>query len=91
MTRKFLLLELKLAHKIVSGTLHTLDAICDPLNFNCELLFCQADCAQTSSEGHPASYPMGTGGPFLGGKALHLKPFAGFFILSTTVIPSQNS
>jgi hypothetical protein len=24
---------------------------------------------QTGSEAHPASYPMGTGGPFLGGKA----------------------
>jgi hypothetical protein len=27
-------------------------------------------CVQTRSEAHPASYPMGTGGPFPGGKAL---------------------
>jgi hypothetical protein len=26
-------------------------------------------CVQTSSEAHPASYPMGTGSPFPGGKA----------------------
>jgi hypothetical protein len=26
-------------------------------------------CAQTGSEAHPASYTMGTGGPFPGGKA----------------------
>jgi hypothetical protein len=26
-------------------------------------------CVQTSSEAHSASYPMGTGGPFTGGKA----------------------
>jgi hypothetical protein len=26
-------------------------------------------CVQTSSEAHPASCPMGTGGPFPGGKA----------------------
>jgi hypothetical protein len=26
-------------------------------------------CVQTSSEAHPASHPMGTGGPFPGGKA----------------------
>jgi hypothetical protein len=26
-------------------------------------------CVQTSSEVHPASYPMGTGGRFPGGKA----------------------
>jgi hypothetical protein len=26
-------------------------------------------CVQTSSEAHPASYPMGTGGLFPGGKA----------------------
>jgi hypothetical protein len=26
-------------------------------------------CVQTSSETHPASYPMGTGGPFPGGEA----------------------
>jgi hypothetical protein len=26
-------------------------------------------CVQTGSEVHPASYPMGTGGPFSGGKA----------------------
>jgi hypothetical protein len=26
-------------------------------------------CVQTGSGAHPASYPMGTGGPFPGGKA----------------------
>jgi hypothetical protein len=26
-------------------------------------------CVQTGSEAHPASYPMGTGGPIPGGKA----------------------
>jgi hypothetical protein len=26
-------------------------------------------CVQTGSEAHPASYPIGTGGPFPGGKA----------------------
>jgi hypothetical protein len=26
-------------------------------------------CVQTGSEAHPASYTMGTGGPFPGGKA----------------------
>jgi hypothetical protein len=26
-------------------------------------------CVQTSSEAHPSTYTMGTGGPFLGGKA----------------------
>jgi hypothetical protein len=26
-------------------------------------------CVQTGSEAHPASYPMGTGGPFPGTKA----------------------
>jgi hypothetical protein len=26
-------------------------------------------CVQTGSGAHPASYPMGTGGSFLGGKA----------------------
>jgi hypothetical protein len=32
--------------------------------------FSSSPCLQTSSEAHPASYPMGTGGPFPGGKAL---------------------
>jgi hypothetical protein len=31
--------------------------------------FCSGLCLQTSCEVHPASYPVGTGGPFLGGKA----------------------
>jgi hypothetical protein len=31
--------------------------------------FSSSLCDQTSSEAHPASYPMGTGGPFRGGKA----------------------
>jgi hypothetical protein len=31
--------------------------------FSCSL------CVQTGSGAHPASCPMGTGGPFLGGKA----------------------
>jgi hypothetical protein len=31
--------------------------------------FSSSICVQTSSETHPASYPMGTGGPFPGGKA----------------------
>jgi hypothetical protein len=31
--------------------------------------FSSSPCIQTSSEAHPASYPMGTGGPFPGGKA----------------------
>jgi hypothetical protein len=31
--------------------------------------FSSSPCVQTSSEAHPASYPMGTGGPFPGGKA----------------------
>jgi hypothetical protein len=33
--------------------------------------FSSSPCIQTSSGAHPASYPMGTGGSFLGGK-LHL-------------------
>jgi hypothetical protein len=31
--------------------------------------FSSSPCVQTGSETHPASYPMGTGGPFPGGKA----------------------
>jgi hypothetical protein len=31
--------------------------------------FSSSPCVQTSSGVHPASYPMGTGGPFPGGKA----------------------
>jgi hypothetical protein len=31
--------------------------------------FSSSLCVQTSSGAHPASYPMGTGGPFPGGKA----------------------
>jgi hypothetical protein len=31
--------------------------------------FSSSLCVQTSSEAHPASYPMGTGGPFSGAKA----------------------
>jgi hypothetical protein len=31
--------------------------------------FSSSPCVQTGSEAHPASYPMGTGGPFPGGKA----------------------
>jgi hypothetical protein len=31
--------------------------------------FSSSSCVQTSSGDHPASYPMGTGGPFPGGKA----------------------
>jgi hypothetical protein len=31
--------------------------------------FSSSPCVQTDSEAHPASYPMGTGGPFPGGKA----------------------
>jgi hypothetical protein len=34
-----------------------------PEDFSC------SPCIQTSSEAHPASYPMGTGGPFSGEKA----------------------
>jgi hypothetical protein len=30
--------------------------------------FSSSLCIQTSSGAHPTSYPMGTGGPFLGGK-----------------------
>jgi hypothetical protein len=30
--------------------------------------FSSSVCVQTGSETHPASYPMGTGGPFPGGK-----------------------
>jgi hypothetical protein len=30
--------------------------------------FSSSLCVQSSSEAHPASYPMGTGGPFLEGK-----------------------
>jgi hypothetical protein len=33
--------------------------------------FSSSLCVQTGSEAHPASYPMGTGGPFPGGKARH--------------------
>jgi hypothetical protein len=29
---------------------------------------CSSLCVQTSSEAHPASYPMYTGGPYRGGK-----------------------
>jgi hypothetical protein len=31
--------------------------------------FSSSLCVQTGSEVHPAPYPMGTGGPFPGGKA----------------------
>jgi hypothetical protein len=31
--------------------------------------FSSSPCIQTGSEAHPASYPVGTGGPFPGGKA----------------------
>jgi hypothetical protein len=31
--------------------------------------FSRSLCVQTSSEAHPASYPMGAGGPFPGGRA----------------------
>jgi hypothetical protein len=31
--------------------------------------FSSSLCVQTGSEAHPASYPMGTGGNFPGGKA----------------------
>jgi hypothetical protein len=31
--------------------------------------FSSSSCVQTGSEAHPAFYPMGTGGPFPGGKA----------------------
>jgi hypothetical protein len=31
--------------------------------------FSSSSCVQTGSGAHPASYPMGTGGPFPGGKA----------------------
>jgi hypothetical protein len=31
--------------------------------------FSSSSCVQTGSEAQPASYPMGTGGPFPGGKA----------------------
>jgi hypothetical protein len=31
--------------------------------------FSSSPCVQTGSGSHPASYPMGTGGPFPGGKA----------------------
>jgi hypothetical protein len=31
--------------------------------------FSSSLCVQTGSEAHPASCPLGTGGPFLGGKA----------------------
>jgi hypothetical protein len=31
--------------------------------------FSSSPCVQIGSEAHPASYPMGTGGPFPGGKA----------------------
>jgi hypothetical protein len=31
--------------------------------------FSSSPCVQTGSEAHPASYPMGTGGPFPGVKA----------------------
>jgi hypothetical protein len=30
--------------------------------------FSSSPCVQTGSGAHPASYPMGTGGPFPGGK-----------------------
>jgi hypothetical protein len=32
-------------------------------------IFSSSLCVQTGSETHPASYTMGTGGPFPGGKA----------------------
>jgi hypothetical protein len=32
--------------------------------------FSSSPCVQTGSGAHPASYPMGTGGPFPSGKAL---------------------
>jgi hypothetical protein len=31
--------------------------------------FSSSPCVQTGSGTHPASYPMGTGGPFPGGKS----------------------
>jgi hypothetical protein len=31
--------------------------------------FSSSPCVQTGSEAHPVSHPMGTGGPFPGGKA----------------------
>jgi hypothetical protein len=31
--------------------------------------FSSSPCVQTGSGAHPASYPVGTGGPFPGGKA----------------------
>jgi hypothetical protein len=31
--------------------------------------FFSSPCVQNGSEAHPASYPVGTGGPFPGGKA----------------------
>jgi hypothetical protein len=31
--------------------------------------FSSSPCVQTDSGAHPASYPMGTGGPLRGGKA----------------------
>jgi hypothetical protein len=31
--------------------------------------FSSSSCVRTGSGAHPASYPMGTGGPFPGGKA----------------------
>jgi hypothetical protein len=31
--------------------------------------FSSSPCVQTDSGAHPAPYPMGTGGPFPGGKA----------------------
>jgi hypothetical protein len=31
--------------------------------------FCSSPCVQTGSGAHPASYPIGTGGPFPGGEA----------------------
>jgi hypothetical protein len=45
--------------------------------------FSSSPCVQTGSEVHPASYPMGTGGPFPGGKARperdadHSPPYSG--------------
>jgi hypothetical protein len=45
--------------------------------------FSSSPCVQTGSEAHPASYAMGAGGPFPGGKARpgrdadHSPPYSG--------------
>jgi hypothetical protein len=38
--------------------------------------FLLASCVQISSEAHPDSYPVGTGGPFPGRNADHSLPFS---------------